>query len=129
VTRKSVNLPGVGHKAPIPGGARVGNMFFSSGINGKDPETGKAPEDVRAEAGFAFANMAALVREAGGDIGDIALVTVFLKDRDDKVHVDEHWLEMFPDPEDRPARHALRGDGPQRLQLQIVAVIDGTDQP
>ncbi len=121
---RSVHLPGVSHKAPIPSGARVGRMFFSSGINGKDPETGSAPDHVRDEARLAFANMAALVRAAGGDIGDIAQVTVFLKDRDDKRYVDESWLEMFPNAEDRPARHAVRGDGPQRLQLQIVAVID-----
>ncbi len=125
VSRRSIHLPGVSHKAPIPAGARVGQMFFSSGINGKDPETGKAPEHVRDEARFAFANMGALVREAGGDLDDIAQVTVFLKDREDKAYVDESWLEVFPDAEDRPARHAVKGDGPQRLQLQIVAVIDG----
>jgi 4-hydroxy-4-methyl-2-oxoglutarate aldolase len=128
-TGRSVHLPGVSHKAPIPAGAKLGQLFFSSGISGKDPETGKAPEHVRDEARHAFANMAALVREAGGDIGDIAQVTVFLKDRDDKAYVDESWLEMFPDAEDRPARHAVKGDGPQRLQLQIVAVIDPITRP
>jgi 2-iminobutanoate/2-iminopropanoate deaminase len=126
---RSVNLPGSGHKAPIPAGARVGSMFFSSGINGKDPATGKAPEHVREEARFAFAQMTELVRAAGGDVADIALVTVFLKNRADKVYVDEPWLEMFPDPDDRPARHAVGSDGPARLQLQVVAVIDGEVRP
>jgi 2-iminobutanoate/2-iminopropanoate deaminase len=124
---KSVNMPGLGHKAPIPNGARVGSLFFSSGINGKDPGTGKAPDDIRDEVRLAFENLAALLREAGGRPEDVASMTVFLKNRDDKKHVDEQWLSMFPDPADRPARHAVRGDGPMRIQLQVVAVLgEGT---
>jgi 2-iminobutanoate/2-iminopropanoate deaminase len=123
--RTSIYLPGVTHKAPIPSGARLGNLLFSSGINGKDPGTGKAPEDVRDEVRFAFENMAALLRQAGGDLTDVGLMTVFLKDRADKKYVDEQWEAAFPDPDDRPARHAVRGDGPMRVQLQIIAVIEG----
>lgn len=120
---RSVHLPGGSHKAPIPSGATVGGLFFSSGINGKDPETGKAPEDVRDEARFAFANLARLLAEAGGSVDDVGVVTVFLKDRKDKEHVDEAWLATYPDPERRPARHAVAGDGPQRIQLQVIAVL------
>ena len=39
--RRSVHVEGVEHGAPIPMGARVGNMLFSSGIMGTDPATGK----------------------------------------------------------------------------------------
>ena len=39
--RSSVHVEGVEHGAPIPMGARVGNMLFSSGIICIDPDTGK----------------------------------------------------------------------------------------
>jgi 2-iminobutanoate/2-iminopropanoate deaminase len=127
-----VTLPGAGHKAPIPAGVRIGGLFFSSAINGKDPATGDYPPTAAEQARLAFANMATLVRAAGGDVADIAHMTVFLQNRDDKKHVDEQWLEMFPDPADRPARHAVTVEraGKMLIQLEIVAVIpaEGADQ-
>lgn len=43
--REVVEIPGLSHNAPIPMGAKIGNMVFSSAISGRDPETGKLPED------------------------------------------------------------------------------------
>lgn len=121
--RRSINVPGISHKAPIPYGARIGNLFFSSGINGKDPNTHKTPDQIGDEVRFAFQNMVTLLEQAGAGVADVGLMTVFLKHREDKKYVDEQWEAMFPDPDDRPARHAVRSDGPQRVQLQVIAVI------
>jgi 2-iminobutanoate/2-iminopropanoate deaminase len=123
--RQVIQLPGASHKAPIPAAVRIGDMLFSSAIGGRDPETGDYPPAAADQARHAFANMATLVREAGGDVDDIAHVTVFLKDLADKKYVDDEWVAMFPDPADRPARHAVsvsRG-GAMLLQLEIVAVL------
>lgn len=127
--RQVVSLPGVEHKAPIPAGVRIDNLFFTSAINGKDPATGKYPDGARDQARVAFENMATLVRAAGGDTADIARVTVFLQNRDDKLYVDEQWLAMFPDPDDRPARHAVTVEraGSMLIQLEVVAVLGGKD--
>jgi 2-iminobutanoate/2-iminopropanoate deaminase len=123
--RQVISLPGLTHKAPIPLGVRVANLLFSSAINGRDIATGEYPPDIRDQARLAFENMASLVRAAGGDTGDIAHVTVFLKNRDDKKFVDDQWLAMFPDPEDRPARHAVTAErsGSMLVQLEIIAVL------
>lgn len=124
--RQVIHLEGAGHKAPIPAAVRIGDMVFSSAIGGRDPGTGKYPDDPASQAKFAFANMATIVRAAGGDIDDIAHVTVFLKDLDHKKFVDDEWVRMFPDPDDRPARHAVsisRG-GAMLLQLEIIAVLN-----
>jgi 2-iminobutanoate/2-iminopropanoate deaminase len=124
--RQVVALPGAEHKAPIPAGVRIGGMFFSSAINGKDPTTGEYPASPADQARFAFDNMATLLRAAGGDVADVAHMTVFLQNRDDKKYVDEQWLAMFPDPADRPARHAVTVErsGKMLIQLEVVAVID-----
>ena len=128
--RKSLHVSGIDHSAPIPMGARVGNIVFSSGIMGKDPETGKLPEDPESQARLAFQNMKAMVENSGGTTDDIGHITVFLKDRSVREHVNKPWLEMFPDPEDRPARHAIVLDLPAGMlvQLEIIAVLNGEDE-
>ena len=123
--RRSYHLEGLDHKAPIPAAARVGNLLFSSAISGKDPSTGTHAPDPAAQIAFVFSHMAALVRDAGGDLDDIVRVTVSLRDREHKGLVDEQWCEMFPDPRDRPARHAvpLERAGKAAVQLEFVAVL------
>jgi len=122
--RRVINLPGTTHKAPIPQAVLVDNVLYSSAVNGKGTD-GVYPDTAAAQAKLAFANMAEIVRLAGGSTDDIVRVTVFLRDRADKAVIDEEWLAMFPDPQDRPTRHAVgmeRG-GAALLQLEFVAVL------
>jgi 2-iminobutanoate/2-iminopropanoate deaminase len=120
-------MPGVTHGAtPIPMGARVGNMIFSSGIAGKDPATNTLPPDAAAQAHFAFRNLRALIENGGGTLADVGHVTVFLKDNTARDAINAEWVALFPDPHDRPARHTLIHDlqGGMLLQLEAIAVID-----
>ena len=124
---RSIHVAGVQHGAPIPFGARVGNMIFSSGILGADPATGKVPEDLESQCEFAFGNMKAMGENAGGDISGIGKITVYMKDRSQRDAVNKPWLAMFPDEDDRPARHAIEYDAfpPGVLvQLEIIAVVE-----
>ena len=52
--RKSFHVTGMEHGAPIPNGAAIGNMIFSSAISGKDAKTGvlSPNPDEQAEAMF-----------------------------------------------------------------------------
>ena len=124
---RSIHVDGVKHGAPIPMGARVGNMIFSSGIMGADPATGTVPEALERQCVFAFANMKTRVENAGGTIKNIGTIKVYMKDRSQREAVNRPWLEMFPDEDDRPARHAIEYDAfpPGVLvQLEIVAVVE-----
>jgi 2-iminobutanoate/2-iminopropanoate deaminase len=128
--RVSLHVDGVTHRAPIPMGARVGNMVFSSGIMGTDPATGEVPDDPAAQARLAFANMKSLIEGAGGSLEDIGHVRVLIKDDSIREFVNAPWLEHFPDPENRPARHAvvqpLRGK--MLVQLEMIAVLPGAGE-
>ena len=125
--RESIEIPPVGHNAPIPMAARVGNLLFSSGIAGADPATGKLPESVDEQAANAFENLANLLAKAGAKPGDVGHVTVFLKDNAYRQVVNKPWVEMFPDEHSRPARHAIVNPALNfALQLEIVAVIEGS---
>jgi 2-iminobutanoate/2-iminopropanoate deaminase len=54
----------------------------------------------------------------------VAKLNVFLSDDADRAHVNTEWLRMFPDPDDRPARHTVRADlrRGMLMQLEFVAV-------
>ncbi len=124
---RSIHVEGVRHGAPIPMGARVGNMIFSSGIIGADPSTGDVPEDLESQCVLAFANMKTMVENAGGMIQNIGSIKVYMKDRSQREAVNRPWLEMFPDEDDRPARHAIEygAFSPGVLvQLEVIAVVD-----
>ena len=125
--RRSIHVEGVQHGAPIPMGAKVGNMLFSSGIIGIDPTTGNVPEGLGQQCEFAFAHMKSLVENAGGTVEDIGAVKVYMKDRAQREAVNRPWLKMFPEEDNRPARHAIEDDAfpPGVLvQLEIIAVLD-----
>ena len=124
---RSIHVDGVKHGAPIPFGARVGNMIFSSGIIGADPATGKVPDDLDSQCVFAFANMKTMLENAGGNLENIGSIKVYMKDRSQREWVNRPWLEMFPDEDDRPARNAIEYDAfpPGILvQLEVIAVVD-----
>jgi len=124
---RSIHVAGVKHGAPIPFGARVGNMIFSSGIMGADPATGKVPEDLESQCVFAFANMKTMLENGGATTKNVGSIKVYMKDRSQREAVNRPWLEMFPDEDDRPARHAIEYDAfpPGILvQLEVVAVVD-----
>jgi enamine deaminase RidA (YjgF/YER057c/UK114 family) len=101
-------------------------MIFSSGIMGADPNTGEVPEDLESQCVFAFSNMKTMLENAGATIKNVGSVKVYMKDRSQREAVNVPWLEMFPDEDDRPARHAIEyGSFPPGIlvQLEVVAVV------
>jgi 2-iminobutanoate/2-iminopropanoate deaminase len=122
---RSLDVPGLAHNAPIPLGARVGNLVCSSGISGKDPSTGQLPPDGAAQAALAFANMQKLLEAGGATLADVARLTVHVKDNSVREAINAEWLRCFPDPADRPARHILVQDlqHGMALQLEFIALI------
>ncbi|CAN5359203.1 RidA family protein [soil metagenome] len=125
---RSLEVPGLSHNAPIPLGARAGNVICSSGISGKDASTGLLPPDASAQARLAFANMQSLLAAGGATLGDVVKLTVYVKDNSVREAINVQWLSCFPDPHDRPARHILVDDlqHGMLLQLEIMAVITST---
>ncbi len=127
---RSIDLPGLAHKAPIPQAARVGPLLCSSAISGKDPLTGELPADAVAQAANAFANMDRLLEAAGARLDDVAKLTVYLKEPALRDAVNAQWLRRFPDPHDRPARHIVEHplQHGMALQLEFLAFVHSTDR-
>lgn len=126
VKRQVLEVPGVSHNAPIPMGAKVGNMIFSSGISGMDPETHAIPPDPAKQVELMFRNLRTLLAAGGASPDNVAHMTVFIKDNSVREHLNLEWNTMFPDEHDRPARHTLLYDlaGAMLIQCEVTAVLD-----
>jgi len=125
--RRSINVPGASHANPIPSASRRGPFVVSGAISGADPESGKVPPDLDAQCAAMFANVQRLIEAAGGTPDDIIKMTVWIADRALRPTLNKYWVEMFPDPHSRPARHTVaHGDftPPMQIQCDLVAVID-----
>lgn len=123
---RSLEVPGVTHgAAPIPMGARVGNVIYSSGIFGMDPANGQLAPDGQGQARLVFQNMRSLLQVGGASPEDVVRMTVYLKEDSMRAALNSEWLAAFPDPHDRPARHVLIHPlpGPMLIQVEIVAVV------
>ena len=123
--RRSIHVEGMEHGAPIPNGAAVGNMVFSSAISGKDAKTGVLSPDPDEQAEAMFRNLKLFMESAGGTPDNIAHMTVFLKEEKYRDSVNQAWLKMFPNEHDRPARHALKAElrGQFLFQIEVIAVL------
>ena len=124
--RQTIHIPGVQHSAPIPYGARVGNILYSSAIQGINADTGEMSDNVYEQARQCFRNLQTFLEVAGATSDQIVRMTCFLKDLADREALNKPWLEMFPDEDDRPARHTSQYDPPRgmKIQLEVVAVMD-----
>ncbi len=124
--RLSIEVPGFTHDAPIPAACRVGLFLISSGVSGKEPFTGKMLEGIEAQCGQMFATVRRILEIAGGTPEDVIKMNVWMKDRGQRPHLNKFWLEMFPDPHSRPARHTFAAPdlpGAMLVQCEIFAVL------
>jgi enamine deaminase RidA (YjgF/YER057c/UK114 family) len=123
--REVIEIEGMSHNAPIPMGAKIGNLVFSSAISGRDPETKKLPANPDQQAEALFQNLRRFMKEAGGAPDNIAHMTVFLKEEHYRDSINKEWLKMFPDETNRPARHAIKVElrGEMLFQVEVIAVL------
>jgi 2-iminobutanoate/2-iminopropanoate deaminase len=107
---------------------RVGDLLFVSGCVPVDSE-GRlvGGDDVAAQARQALENVGAVLAAAGCSFGDVAKVTIFLTDVDDRPLINPVRQELFGDA--RPAstlvevsRLAIPG---AKIEIEAVAVVPG----
>ena len=123
--REVIHIEGSEHENPIPTAVKVGNMVYTSAIIGSDPETGTIPDDVDQEIVNLFYYIKEIMKAAGGTTDNIAHLSVYMTDRKYKANVNKEWLKMFPDPNDRPARHTTEKSLKKglRVQIELTAVL------
>ena len=101
---------------------KVGETVFISGQIPLEPSSMNiVDEDIRAQTHRVFNNLAAVVREGGGNLDDVVKLTVFLTDLSHFAVVNEVMAEHFNPP--YPARAAVGVAAlPKGVPIEIDAI-------
>jgi len=115
---ESSRVPRLG---PYSQAVRVGNLVYTAGQPGIDPATGKIAGDTfEAQARQAFANLGAVLEDAGSRLARVIKVTCFITDASSFPILNTLFAEFFPDSP--PARSGPIVQLPKGLLFSIEAI-------
>ncbi len=118
-----------GNRSRAPGGIRLGNLYFSSGLTGVRAEARKDPlafgGDIKEQTENILKAHKENLEKMGSSLENVLKVTVFLADvKTEKTAMNEVYAKFFP--KDAPARSAFGVDFPDtatRVEIELVAWI------
>lgn len=115
---QSARVPRLG---PYSQAIRLGDLVFTAGQAGIDPATGKVAGDTfEAQARQAFANLAAVLEDAGSGLARVIKVTCFMADPAAFGTLNALFAELFP--EAPPVRSVPIVQLPKGLLFSIEAI-------
>lgn len=120
-----------GGRVRAPGGVRIGNLYFSSGLTGVREEARKNPlafgGDIKEQTERILEMHKKNLEAMGSSLENVIKVTVFLADvKTEKNAMNEVYARYFP--KDPPARSAVGVEFPDtatRVEIELVAWIPG----
>lgn len=99
---------------PYSVGNRFGNLIFTAGQLGLDPQTNElVPGGIEAETRQALTNLRHVLEAAGTSLSNALKTTVFLRDMNDFARMNAVYAEFFP------------ADYPSRTTVQVAALPKG----
>ncbi|MBV9120419.1 MAG: RidA family protein [Chloroflexi bacterium] len=108
---------------PYSSGIEAGGFVFLAGQLGVNPADGKLAEGLEAQTRQVFANIEALLKQAGLGLNDVVRSTVFLADVADFQEMNKIYAEYFSEP--RPARStvgAAMARAGALIEIEVTAV-------
>ncbi|WP_148281146.1 RidA family protein [Gordonia sp. KTR9] len=99
----------------------------TSNVFGRRIGDGERPIAAADEFQLAFAHLGTILTTAGASLSDLVKVDVRISGAEYRELLNEQWKLIFPDPDDRPARHVTTGDVPAGFRLQISALAYAVD--
>ena len=110
---------------PYSQAIKAGSMLFVSGQIPLDPATGAMVEgDIAVQTHRVFANLQAILEEAGASFEHVVRTTVYLADMNDFATVNEIYGTYFSSP--APARatvQAARLPKDARVEIDVIAIL------
>jgi 2-iminobutanoate/2-iminopropanoate deaminase len=112
---------------PYSPAVKTGRFVYTSGQIGLSPETNAlAGDNIGAQTHQALKNIKVVLEEAGSDMEHVVKVTIFLKNLNDYVKVNDIYKDYFPGI--KPARSAVevaRLPKDALIEVECVAVAKG----
>jgi 2-iminobutanoate/2-iminopropanoate deaminase len=109
-------------KSTTPLGVRVNDMIYTTSLAGIDSVTGEPQGDIKRQTATALAHMRTLVERAGGSIDNIGRAAGFCTTSEHRNLVDEVWMTLFPEENDKPAFKVLLAELPPGQLVRIDAL-------
>ena len=104
----------------------VGNFIFCSGQIGLDPATGRLVDGgIAAETRQVLTNLAAVLQAAGSSLAQVVKTTVYLKNLDDFITMNEVYASFFPT--NPPARATIEVAHLPRwalVEIEAIALVE-----
>ncbi|WP_103109890.1 RidA family protein [Brevibacillus reuszeri] len=110
---------------PYSQAAKVGPFLFASGQIPLRPDGTLVEGDIATQAHQVFANIKAVLAEAGGSLSNVVKATVFIKDMNDFGQLNEVYGQYFGDH--KPARSTVevaRLPRDVKVEIEIVAYLE-----
>lgn len=107
---------------PYSVGVRTGNLIFTAGQIGIDPESGElVPGGIVSETEQAIKNLKNILQEIGSGLYAVVKTTVFLRDIDDFAQMNDTYAKFFT--ENYPARSTVEvAQLPKGAAVEIEAI-------
>ena len=101
---------------------RAGDTLYLSGQIGLDAATGQLVEGIESQIDRVFGNLKAVAEAAGGSLGDVVKLNVYLTDLANFARVNEAMTKYFSPP--YPARAAVGvASLPRGAQIEADAIV------
>lgn len=109
---------------PYVQGMIVNGLFYSSGQIPLNPEGVMVEGSIEEQTHQVFANLKAVLEEAGSSLSKVVKTTVFIKDMNDFVVLNEIYAKHFGDH--KPARSTVevaRLPKDAKVEIEVIAVV------
>lgn len=111
---------------PYSQAVTVGNLVYTAGQVGMDPETGDLCLGTKAQTEQAMKNLQAVLEAAGTGLEHVVKTTIFMADISDYQQINDIYSGFFEDaPPARSAVEVARLPLEARVEIEVVAVIPG----
>jgi 2-iminobutanoate/2-iminopropanoate deaminase len=123
--RNVIQPAGTGPNAILSPGIRVGDLIWTAGSTGRNPDTGVTPDDIQGQTRQTLENLKRVVEAAGSSFASVIKVNIYLTEIGDRPAVNEIYKEYFPsNPPGRTCIGGAQFDGNTIIEIEMVAVAE-----
>ena len=125
-TSREVIVPEGTTPSPILSpGIRVGDLLWTAGHVGRNPETGVTPDGIKEQTRQTLLNLQRVLEAGGSSLANVIKVNIFLVDVNDRPAVNEVYTEFFPsNPPGRTCFGGAQFDGNVLVEIECVAKVN-----